>query len=107
MMTSSRKAWWFSMASDEQITAANYLAECTRFYVKRITQKAVILHCSDPNVRFRVGPRAIWRQARLISRNKTEWINIAQLKLNTKELARRAAQSNPAKEGAGRTARSS
>lgn len=78
------------MASDDQVAAAEYLAANSRWYIKRTTVKAVILNCSDPNIRIRVGPRTIWRQSRLISRTSTEWINMAQLKLSTAEMAKRA-----------------
>ena len=89
------------MANDQQITAARYLAANSGFYVKRTTDKAVILHCSDPNIRIRVGPRAIWRQHRLTAHDRTEWLNMAQLKLTTKEMARRG-HAVAARTGAGR-----
>lgn len=79
------------MASEEQIAAAKYLAANSGFYVKRITQKAVILHCSDPGLRMRVGPRHVWRQRKLIGRNKIQWLDNAKVKLSTRELARRYA----------------
>lgn len=81
------------MASEQQKAAALYLAANSGFSVKRITPKAVILHGSDPSIRIRVGQRTIWRQHRLESRTSTEWINIAQLKLSTKEMATRWSKS--------------
>ena len=77
------------MASDDQVVAARFLAAHSGFHVKRTTEKAVILHCSDPNIRIRVGARVIWRQHRITMRDRSEWVNSAQLRLSVKELARR------------------
>lgn len=78
--------------------AAQYLAANTTFHVKRITRKAVILHCADPSIRIRVGERVMWRQKRLISRRGTEWIDMARLKLSTQEVAARAQRAAQARQ---------
>lgn len=88
------------MASEEQIAAANVLAAGTNYYVKRTTRKAVILHCSDPSIRLRVGEKLVWRQRRVVSRKSIVWTDHAKLRLTVAQLAARApgAESGVARE---------
>lgn len=77
------------MANDDQRRAAQYLADNSRWYVKRETRKAMILHGSDPGQRLRVGLMDVWLEKRLVSRHKILWIVSAPLRLNVRELSDR------------------
>lgn len=77
------------MATLDQVDAGEYFAKHTRYYIKRTTQKAVILHCADPNQRVRIGKREAWVQRRIISRKDVVWVDHQQLRLTVPEMAAR------------------